>query len=207
MCGPPCGPPVSDAGALIMEHTTTLEHRPRFRRLLRLLILVAILLLTLAIVLNRERMENFSTLGYAGAFFAMLLSNATLVLPAPGLVIVFALGSTLNPALVGLCGGLGATLGEITGYLAGYGGLGILVETPTAMRLSQWMERNGPLTVFALSFFPNPFFDLAGMLAGAGRMSLLRFLALAFVGKSLQSIGIATAGALSLDWVEGLLAH
>lgn len=190
-----------------MEHTSALEQRPRLRRLLRLLILLAIVLLTLGIVLNRDRMDDFSALGYGGAFFAMLLSNATLVLPAPGLVIVFALGSTLNPVLVGLCGGLGATLGEITGYLAGYGGLGILIETPTAIRLNGWMERNGTLTVFALSVVPNPFFDLAGMLAGAGRMSLLRFLAVAFVGKSLQAIGIALAGALSLDWVEGLLAH
>jgi uncharacterized membrane protein YdjX (TVP38/TMEM64 family) len=168
---------------------------------------VAVILLTLGIVLNRSRMDDLGALGYAGAFLAMLLSNATLVLPAPGLVIVFALGSTLNPILVGLCAGLGATLGEITGYVAGYGGLGILVETPTAVRLNGWMERNGTLTVFALSLIPNPFFDLAGMLAGAGRMSLLRFLAIAFVGKSLQSIGIALAGALSLGWVEDLLAR
>jgi membrane protein DedA with SNARE-associated domain len=158
--------------------------------------------ITLLITLNRERMGDFEALGYAGAFFAMLISNATLILPAPGLIIVFALGSSLNPALVGLAGALGATIGELTGYITGYSGLAILENTGVAQRIHQWMNRNGSLTIFALSIFPNPFFDLAGVMAGAGRMPVWKFLLFAFLGKTIQSTTIALAGALSLNWVE-----
>lgn len=161
-----------------------------------------ILLFTGVVAANRDRMQEFSALGYAGAFLAMLLSNATLVLPAPGLIIVFALGSSLNPVLVGIVAGLGAALGEITGYVTGYTGLTLVEESAIALRIRQWMDRNGVLTVFALSTVPNPFFDLAGLMAGAGKMPVWRFLGISFLGKAIQATVIAVAGALSLQWVE-----
>jgi uncharacterized membrane protein YdjX (TVP38/TMEM64 family) len=175
--------------------------------LLRGLGLVSVAVITLMIALNRDRIGDFATLGYAGAFFAMLASNATLILPAPGLVIVFALGSSLNPALVGVCGAAGATLGELTGYVTGFSGLAIMKNTRVANRIKYWMDRNGSLTIFGLSIFPNPFFDLAGLMAGASRMPVWKFLIMAFLGKSIQSITIALAGALSLGWVEQWLTH
>lgn len=164
--------------------------------------LAGILLLSGIIAANRDRMQELSALGYVGAFLAMLLSNATLVLPAPGLVIVFALGSSLNPVIVGAAGGLGAALGEITGYVTGYAGLTLVEESPIALRIRQWMRRNGVLTIFALSTLPNPFFDLAGLIAGAGKMPVWRFLGISFAGKFIQATAIAFAGALSLGWVE-----
>jgi hypothetical protein len=74
----------------------------RISCLLRAALLSLVIAITIAITVNRERMESVSTLGYLGAFLAMLLSNATLILPAPGLIFVFALGGSLNPILVGL---------------------------------------------------------------------------------------------------------
>ncbi len=185
--------------------------RPAASRRLTCLLRVATIMLvagiTLFIALNRDKMEDFSALGYAGAFLAMLLSNATLILPAPGLFIVFALGSSLNPLLVGLAAALGGTLGEMTGYLTGYSGLGVLENVAVTQRINHWMTRNGTLTIFALSIVPNPFFDLAGLMAGAGRMSPWRFMGVAFCGKSIQSTAIALAGTLSLNWVEELIKH
>ena len=174
---------------------------------LRVLALVFVVSVTVGVALHRDKLHEFAALGYVGAFFAMLLSNATLVLPAPGLIVVFALGSSLNPLLVGVAGALGATLGEITGYLTGYSGLVVIEQTSISRRLNGWMDRNGALTIFALSIVPNPFFDLAGLLAGAGRMSVWRFLGATFLGKSIQAILIAAAGALSLQWVETWLTH
>ncbi|MBI5957369.1 MAG: VTT domain-containing protein [Chloroflexi bacterium] len=169
---------------------------------LRGLGLVIVLSITGLIALNKDRMKDFEGLGYAGAFLAMLGSNATLILPAPGLIIVFALGSSLNPIGVGLCGALGATLGELTGYVTGYSGLAIMEQSRTAGRIHRWMERSGGLTIFFLSIFPNPFFDLAGVLAGAGKMPIWKFQAVAFCGKLIQSTLIALAGALSMNWIE-----
>ncbi len=169
--------------------------------------LVGIILFTIAVATHRDRLQEFSTLGYAGAFLAMLVSNATLVLPAPGLIIVFVLGSTLNPVLVGTAAALGAALGEMTGYFTGYTGLALVEESAVALRIRGWMDRNGLLTIFALSAVPNPFFDLAGLMAGAGRMPVWQFLSMAFLGKTIQATSIAFAGALSLEWVEQLLQH
>ena len=169
--------------------------------------LVLVISITLFIAVNRDRVADFATLGYAGAFLAMLASNATLILPAPGLIIVFALGNSLNPVLVGLCGAFGAALGELTGYITGLSGLVVMENTSAAHRIKYWMERNGTLTIFVLSIFPNPFFDLAGLMAGAGKMPVWKFLLTAFFGKPIQSTTIALAGALSLGWVEQWLLH
>lgn len=186
---------------------TTAEHKKQSSCLLRALALTCVVAITLGITLNRSQLNDFAALGYAGGFLAMLTSNATLILPAPGLVVIFALGSTLNPVLIGLVGAAGATLGEMTGYLTGYSGTALMERTPIAERIDLWMGRNGTLTIFALSVVPNPFFDLAGLFAGAARMPLIRFLGATFCGKSIQSIAIAYTGLLSVDWVEKLLAH
>jgi uncharacterized membrane protein YdjX (TVP38/TMEM64 family) len=187
--------------------TTSTRFKARAACLWRGIGLAAVLGITLAIALNRDKMKDFEAMGYAGAFFAMLGSNATLVLPAPGLVIVFALGSSLNPLVVGVCGAAGATLGELTGYMTGYSGLAALDQTRAARRIESWMNRNGVLTIFLLSIIPNPFFDIAGILAGAGRIPVWKFEIVAFGGKLIQSCGIALAGALSLHWIEPLLTH
>jgi membrane protein DedA with SNARE-associated domain len=169
--------------------------------------MMLVITITLAISLNRERLQSFSTLGYLGAFLVMLLSNATLILPAPGLFIVFALGSTLNPILVGICAAAGATLGETTGYVAGYSGLTLLEYTSVARTIKTWMKDHGVITIFALSTLPNPFFDLAGLIAGATRMPAWRFMSTALCGKAIQATAIALAGSMSVDWVEQWLFH
>jgi uncharacterized membrane protein YdjX (TVP38/TMEM64 family) len=181
--------------------------RSTVSNILRVSGLALVVGITLLVAFNRQRVNDFASLGYAGAFLAMLASNATLVLPAPGLIIVFALGNSLNPILVGLCGAAGAALGELTGYITGLSGVVVLENTQAAGRIRYWMDRNGVLTIFLLSVFPNPFFDIAGLMAGAGKMPVWKFLLTAFLGKTIQSITIALAGALSLSWVEQWLFH
>jgi uncharacterized membrane protein YdjX (TVP38/TMEM64 family) len=173
----------------------------------RAVTLLVVIGVTVSITLNKDRLEALAALGYGGAFLVMLLSNATLVLPTPGLIFVFALGSSLHPLLLGLAAGLGATLGELTGYLTGYSGAFALEESRVAHRVSGWMTRNGTLTILVLSIVPNPIFDLAGLLAGATRMPVWRFLGIGFFGKTIQSSLIALAGSMSLGWVQDWLSH
>jgi uncharacterized membrane protein YdjX (TVP38/TMEM64 family) len=63
------------------------------------------------------------------------------------------------------------------------------------------MGRNGPLTVFLLSAIPNPFFDLAGVAAGALKMPLGRFLFWAWIGETTKMFIFAFAGSSSLAWL------
>lgn len=181
--------------------------RPRIPTcVLRAVALLLVAAITLLITFNRSRLEDVAALGYSGAFLVMLLSNATLILPAPGLVFVFALGSSLNPIAVGFFAALGAALGEMTGYATGYSGMAVLENTAAQRRISRWMNHHGTLTIFLLSIFPNPFFDLAGILAGTGRMPIWRFLTVAAAGKFIQATLIALAGALSIEGVEQWLS-
>lgn len=160
---------------------------------------------TLLIFIFRDRLQELERLAYAGAFLSMLIGNATLLLPVPGLIFVFALGGTLNPLLVGLVAGPGAALGELTGYFAGYGGSAVVDDLAVYQRVKGWMEKYGLATISVLAAIPNPLFDMAGIVAGTLRIKWWQFLLAAWAGKTVQAIFIAYAGALSLSWVEQFL--
>lgn|SRR5690606_7880908 len=160
---------------------------------------------TLLIFIFRDRLQDLDRLAYAGAFLSMLIGNATLLLPVPGLIFVFALGGTLNPLLVGLVAGPGAALGELTGYFAGYGGSAAIDDLGVYRRVKGWMDRYGLAAISVLAAIPNPLFDMAGVVAGSMRLKWWKFLVAAWIGKTIQAIFIAYAGALSLGWVERLL--
>lgn len=167
----------------------------------RVLGVLGVILISLAIFSNSHRIEQFKTLGYLGAFLVMLLGNATIILPAPGLTIVFALGSAFNPVLVGLAAGAGAALGELTGYLAGASGSIVFESHPIYLRLERIMKEYGNLALFVLAVIPNPFFDIAGLIAGVLRFYWWRFLLISWTGKTLQGIMVAFAGAASAQWL------
>ncbi len=178
-------------------------HQPfGWRHALALLVAAGI---TAAILLSYQRLGDLRHLAYGGAFLAMLLGNATLILPVPGLIIVYVLGATLNPLLLGLAAGPGAALGEMTGYFAGYGGSAFVDNLKLYQRIKGWMERYGLIVITALAAIPNPAFDMAGVVAGSLRLRWWQFLIAAALGKTLQAILIAYAGHFSIGWVRGFL--
>jgi uncharacterized membrane protein YdjX (TVP38/TMEM64 family) len=81
----------------------------------RVLVILAVIALTVFLFLNRDRVQELEALGYPGIFLISLLSNATLVLPVPGVLFTSAMGAVFSPYLVAIAAGTGATLGEITG--------------------------------------------------------------------------------------------
>jgi uncharacterized membrane protein YdjX (TVP38/TMEM64 family) len=161
--------------------------------------------ITLAILTWHERIRGLGQYGYLGVFLISLVGNATVILPAPSLAAVFAIGAVLNPVLVGLVAGVGEALGELTGFLAGYGGRGALENRAAFRRMEFWVRRYGLLIVFILSAIPNPFFDLAGIAAGMLRVPVWQFLATCWAGKTLKTVGFALAGAHSVDLLLQIL--
>lgn len=161
--------------------------------------------ITVVIVLLGNEVDKFARYGLPGAFIISLLGNATLLLPAPSLAIVFALGATLPPLQVGLVSGLGGALGEMTGYLAGYAGSAVIEDREKYERIHEYMAKYGVIPIIVLAIIPNPFFDLAGIAAGTLKMPVWRFLVACFVGKSIKMIAFAYAGAGSLTALSGLM--
>jgi membrane protein YqaA with SNARE-associated domain len=168
----------------------------------RVLVMLAVVGISVAIYAFRSRFVAWARVGYPGIFLVSLLGNATVILPAPSLALVFAMGSALPPVLVGLSAGVGEALGELTGYAAGFGGRAVIGEPKVYARLEAWMGRGGGPTVFVLSAIPNPFFDIAGIAAGALRYPVWRFLLFCWLGKTLKTIAVAYAGSQSVSLIE-----
>jgi membrane protein YqaA with SNARE-associated domain len=137
------------------------ERQPFWKgKLFRLLIVALVVGLSVSIFLLRDQFARLASVGYAGIFLVSLLGNATIILPAPSLALVFAMGSALPPLLVGLAAGVGEALGELTGYAAGYGGRAIIKDQPSYERLVTWMSRLWGITVLIPSNFLNSLFKL-----------------------------------------------
>ncbi len=185
-------------GQQIQAGRRPLLSRKLYLRILAVLIVVSV---TATIFVFRDRVANLEAYGYLGAFLISLITSATIILPVPGIAVIFALGATHDPVLIGLASGAGSALGEVTGYMAGYSGQAIVENNKTYMRLVEWMRRRGSIAILLFSFVPNPFFDLAGAAAGMLRFPLWKFLLLCFLGKSPRNMLVALAGAWAFTGV------
>jgi uncharacterized membrane protein YdjX (TVP38/TMEM64 family) len=178
---------------------------PRRLRLVRVLTAVAIIVALGAALYFRDHLDDLEGYGYATVFLVGLISNATLILPVPGLAVSSVLGSVFNPWFVGLVAGVGQALGELTGYMAGYGGQSWVDERPRYRRLVLLSQKYGVFAIFLLALFPNPLFDVAGMAAGVLRLPVWKFLLSCGAGKVIKNIVFAVAGSYGIGALFKLL--
>lgn len=170
-----------------------------------MLALLVVIGITLYIYSIRERVNEFAAFGYPGIFLIALMANATVLLPAPGLAVIYAMGSIFNPLGVGLAAGIGGALGELSGYLAGYGGQIVIERADVYGKIAPWVKRYGGWAILVLAAVPNPFFDLAGVAAGAVKMSMRRFLVFCFAGQLIKMTLFAYAGKYSIEWLAAFI--
>ncbi|MGD8583756.1 MAG: VTT domain-containing protein [Chloroflexota bacterium] len=163
---------------------------------LRAVGLLAVLAFSAAILVGWEEIKQLGAYGYPAVFLVSLIANAAFLLPAPGVALVFAAGGVLDPVAVGLIAGLGAAVGELTGYAVGMSGQTVFDGQPFYRTIESWMHKSGTLAIFVLAAVPNPLFDVGGLIAGVMRMPAWRFVLSAWLGKSLRFVILAYAGAL-----------
>jgi membrane protein DedA with SNARE-associated domain len=133
-------------------------------------------------------------------------------LTAAGQALIITQGDLLNPIAVGLLGGTGMALGEVTAYAAGSVGSELAREErielprivrPVAKRVIGWvdwlMDHYGFVTLAVLSAIPNPTFELAGITAGASGMRFWRFMVAVLIGKNVRGLLLAFLGAYGVD--------
>jgi membrane protein YqaA with SNARE-associated domain len=169
----------------------------------RVMALIAVIVISVYIFSIRDQAEELARYGYPGIFLLSILANATVLLPAPGILFVFAMGAVFNPLGVALAAGTGAAIGELSGYLAGFGGSAVVERAGMYENIKRWMETHPNLSYLAitvLAFVPNPIFDLAGIAAGTLRMPIIKFLFFCWIGKILKMLLFAYAGASSFNW-------
>ena len=182
-----------------------IERKNRAHAIIRVVAFLGVLSISALVFAIRERAAEFAALGYPGIFLIALLANATVFLPAPGVAVVFTMGSIFNPMLVALAAGSGGALGELTGYIAGFSGRAVAERSSNYHRLLPFVQKYGNWAILILAAIPNPFFDLAGLAAGVTRIPLLQFLFFCWLGQLIKMTTVSLAGYYSIDWISKLL--
>jgi uncharacterized membrane protein YdjX (TVP38/TMEM64 family) len=176
---------------------------PQNRNLaIRIITLIVVIAISILIFSIRDQAKELAKFGYPGIFLLAMLSNGTVFLPAPGILIVFAMGAVFNPFLVALAAGAGGALGELTGYLAGFSGQAVVEKIHIYNSIMQWMQthkRWTSLFILIIAMIPNPFFDLAGIAAGTLKISLWQFFLISWIGITIKMLLFAYAGAGSFN--------
>ena len=175
------------------------------RRLIPILTIILVIAITIGIYLvygrHPERLAELKNYVYWGAFLISVIGNATIILPGAVLLILSQIGIVLypltgpvGPIIVGLAGGVGAAIGEVTGYLAGYSGRGIVEKSKIYNLLVGWVKRWGALAIFVFSVVPLVF-DLVGIAAGILRVPFWKFMLACWLGRTLLYVIIVLAAA------------
>jgi membrane protein YqaA with SNARE-associated domain len=139
---------------------------------------------------------------YLGVFLSSIF------FPLPYILVMFALQPFLNPLLVGLLAGTGATIGELAAYLLGLGGRRI-VEGKYGRRLENLrlrIQKHGGKIIFLYSLFPLPTGPVLVPL-GMLNYNIRKAIFTVFLGKTLQCIIIAYASKHSVRFVLELLHY
>jgi len=179
-------------------------NKSRRLTILRVLALMGVVLLIVVLFIFRDQVIKLEEYGYLGIFLLSIAANATIIIPLPGVAFTTAMGAIFNPLGVAVAAGLGASFGELSGYLAGFSGQGVVERAALYNRLTTWMKAHQNLAygmILLLAFIPNPLFDLAGMAAGALKLPLWKFLIACAIGKILKMLIFAFAGYYSVAWL------
>ncbi|HPH96575.1 MAG TPA: VTT domain-containing protein [Anaerolineaceae bacterium] len=163
--------------------------------LLRIFIIIGVVALTIFLISIRDQIKQLEGYGYPGIFLVSMLATSTVIVPLPGVLLTSMLGMAgFNPLLLAVCAGAGAALGEMTGYMVGFSGQGVVERSKFYDRVLKWMEKYGSITILVLAVIPNPAFDIVGMVAGVMKMPIPRFLLFCAAGEIIKYLIFALAG-------------
>ena len=144
--------------------------------------------------------------GYLGVFIISFIGSVSVVFPVPYTLVIFFLGSSLDPFLVAISGGLGSALGEFSGYALGYYGRRVVSEE-RRRKMSYMMklfDRYGPVTIFLFALTPLPD-DLLFIPLGVMRYPFWKAFIPALLGKTLMTFILAYSGQQSIASIKSLL--
>lgn len=147
-------------------------------------------------LLPEELIVGLGSYGYLGAFLSAALANATVLVPVPYYPLLLRLAATLNPWGLAVLAAAGSVIGELVSFYVGRSGRGAVEQT----RFYRWVHRQlshpwrAPLALFALSAPPSPFFDVAGLIAGAVGIPVWTFAVATFLGRVVRMLLVVMLG-------------
>ena len=147
---------------------------------------------------DETRVEQY---GLIGAFIVSLTSSATVVLPAPGILIILSMAEIIDPWRLGIVTGVGGGLGGGTAYLAGALGRDAMGESSrikqrmTDLFNSKW----GKVILFVGNLIPFAPGDAISAIAGISRFPILQFFIYVIIASILKMIVLSWLGRIAPD--------
>ena len=140
----------------------------------------------------------FGQMLYPGVFLLTFLANGSVVLPVPYVPIVMRVAEVAPSAtLVVVAAAAGSMLGESVSYFVGRAGKHIVSGSRVYRSLERIVHRPVVAGVFLVILAAplNPFFDLAGLAAGALGLRFSIFAGAVFLGRLVRFTAIVWIGA------------
>ena len=149
-------------------------------------------------------MQDFALqFGYLGIFIISFIGSVSIIFPIPYTIVIYLSGAFLDPFFVAVSGGLGAALGEFSGYALGY--YGRTVVSKERRRKMEYMvklfDRYGPAAIFLFALTPLPD-DLLFIPLGVMRYPFLKAFVPALLGKTLMTFILAYSGQQSIELIK-----
>lgn len=144
-----------------------------------------------------------SNLGYIGMFLVSFIGALSIFLPIPYTTLILFFSSKMDPILLSISSGLGAGLGEVSGYLLGLAGRKALSkeEKKRVEKIKLFLGKYGLLAVFIFALTPLPD-DLLFIPLGLMRYPIAPVLLVCIFGKILMSYFIAIFGKIYFSTFE-----
>jgi membrane protein YqaA with SNARE-associated domain len=183
----------------------TVEAAPHRKSIRAVLFVAAYVIATVAIIAFiwffqvhlRVSLKEYAPLAYLIVLVVSFLSASTILIPAPATGIVATAAAEWNPVIVAVVASIGASLGEMTSYYAGY--FGRVIFKPEKLkgyrRASSWMGKYGMWAVLFFATIPIVLFDVVGLVAGGLKMTAWKFWLACWCGRLPRSFLEAYAGA------------
>jgi membrane protein YqaA with SNARE-associated domain len=143
--------------------------------------------------------------GYFGAFIGSILGNITIALPTPYAFLITALGSNLNPFILGIVSGFGATLGELASYWMGLASRKALnpQQLDRLDIVKRLVEKYGSLIIVLFAVTPLPD-DLLLVPLGMMGYEAEKMVVSVWAGKTVLALVLAYAGFYGVEYLSFL---
>ena len=147
-------------------------------------------------------LQQFTQFGYLGIFIISFIGSVSVIFPIPYTLVIFGLGSVLDPVFVAISGGIGAALGEFAGYALGYYGTSRISEERRRKMnfMVKVFDKYGPVAIFIFALTPLPD-DLLFIPLGIMRYFFVKAFIPAIIGKTLMTFIVAYSGQQSMEFI------
>ena len=173
--------------------------------------LIVVILFAIFIFQNSHLVtELIQGYGLVGLLIASVIANASIFLPVPIDILIFAVAAQLDSFIelfaVAFVTGFGAAIGEMTAYIMGLLG----VKTFEKAKRSEFIQINvirdklsksGVIFIFLGALTPFPF-DIIGITAGLIKYDLKKFFVAALLGKFVRYLIIGIAALYGVSFVR-----